>query len=53
MAGPVNRPVVVFNFEKKQVTTFGANPSLDKRVAEAIAAQRELVSTGSGTPKPR
>lgn len=47
---PVSHPVIVFDFERKLVSVAGGGQSsLDKRVADAIVAQRKLAA--AATPK--
>jgi hypothetical protein len=45
-------PIVIFDFEKKSVTTLRPNPSTEKALIDAFAAQASVVKTASGTPQP-
>jgi hypothetical protein len=48
MIRPIKRIVVVFDFTKKKTGVVGTTPQ-DEDLQAAIAAQRKLVSSASGT----
>jgi hypothetical protein len=45
-------PVVIFDFENHRVVQVGGDPTQERELAEAVAAQKELVSTATGAPAP-
>jgi hypothetical protein len=49
---PVKGHIIILDFEKKTVSQVGTNPSIDKALAAALAAQKSAVLTASGTPRP-
>jgi hypothetical protein len=48
----MNEPVVIFDFQHHRVQHVGGDPVGEKALADAVAAQRELVMTAGGTPPP-
>jgi hypothetical protein len=49
----VKGPVVIFDFEKRSVTHVAPDQSLERALYDALAVQKELVTSASGTPKPK
>jgi hypothetical protein len=45
--------MIIFDFERKTVSQVGTNPSIEKALADALAAQKSAVLTATGTPPPK
>ena len=50
--GAMVQPVIIFDFEHHRVVQVRGDPTQDRALAEALAAQKETVSKVGGTPPP-